>query len=91
MNGQPEVLSRRRINGATAASAKLTPIRCLSVDGHPAVRLGLRELLVAEPGFEVLDAFATAETAVAFAERTRVDVAVVDYQPGWAVGLGNEP
>ncbi|MDQ2897777.1 MAG: response regulator transcription factor [Actinomycetota bacterium] len=64
-----------------------TVIRCLVVDDHPAIRVGLRELLAAEPGFEVLDAVATAEAAVSFAERTPVDVAVVDYQLGGRSGL----
>ena len=63
------------------------PIRCLVVDDHPAIRLGLRELLAAEPGIEVLDALPTAEAAVAFAERSRIDVAVVDYQLGGRSGL----
>ncbi len=63
------------------------PIRCLLVDDHPAVRLGLRELLAIEPGLEVLDAFATAEAALAFAERSALDVAVVDYQLEGCSGL----
>jgi CheY-like chemotaxis protein len=87
MNGQPEIRASRRANGNSPAGATVTPIRCLLVDDHPAVRVGLRELLAAEPGFEVLDALATAEAAVAFAEGTRVDVAVVDYQLGLAFGL----
>lgn len=87
MNGQPEILASRRANGGTPPGTTLTPIRCLLVDDHPAVRVGLRELVAAEPGFEVLDAVATAEAAVAFAERTRVDVAVVDYQLGGRSGL----
>lgn len=65
----------------------VNPIRCLVVDDHPAIRLGLRELLGAEPGIDVLDAVPTAEAAVAFAQRSRVDVAVVDYQLGGRSGL----
>ena len=57
------------------------------VDDHPAVRVGLAELLAADSDFEVLDALATAEAAVAFAERTRLDVAVVDYQLAGLSGL----
>lgn len=87
MDGQPEILASRGANAAAPAGATLTAIRCLLVDDHPAVRLGLRELLSAEPGFEVLEACATAEAAVAFAERTRIDVAVVDYQLGGRSGL----
>lgn len=63
------------------------PIRCMLVDDHPAVRLGLRELLAIEPGLELVDAFATAEAALGFAERARLDVAVVDYQLGSRSGL----
>jgi two-component system response regulator DevR len=87
MDGQPEVLSARRVSDSTPAGATVSPIRCLLVDDHPAVRVGLRELLAAEPGFEVLEALATAEAAVAFAEGSRVDVAVVDYQLGGRSGL----
>ena len=58
-------------------------IRCLLVDDHPAVRLGLSELLRAEPGIDVIDALATSESALEVAQQARVDVAVVDYQlPG---------
>ena len=71
MNGQPEVLSARRGNGSTPAGAAVTPIRCLLVDDHPAVRVGLRELLAAEPGFEVLDAVATAEAALGLCRAAR--------------------
>lgn len=96
MNVQPEVLSAngrsavvvsRGADASAPAGARLMAVRCLLVDDHPAVRVGLRELLAAEPDFEVLDALATAEAAVAFAERTPVDVAVVDYQLGGRSGL----
>jgi DNA-binding NarL/FixJ family response regulator len=63
------------------------PIRCIVVDDHPAVRLGLSELLAAEPDFQVLDAFATAEAAYAYARDAPVDAAVVDYQLGGRSGL----
>lgn len=86
-NGRPAVLTPRGADDSTPAGTRLTPVRCLLVDDHPAVRVGLRELVAAEPDFEVLDALATAEAAVAFAERTRVDVAVVDYQLGGRSGL----
>ena len=72
--------------GAPAARV-VSPIRCLVVDDHPAIRLGLRELLSIEPGFEVLDTLVSAEAAVGFAKRTRVDVAIVDYQLGGRSGL----
>jgi two-component system NarL family response regulator len=65
----------------------VNPIRCIVVDDHPAVRLGLAELLAAEPDFRMLDSFQTAEAAFAFAQRTSVDAAVVDYQLGGRSGL----
>lgn len=64
-----------------------TPIRCLVVDDHPAIRIGLRELLASEPGLEVCEAFAGAEEALAFAERHPLDVAIVDHQLGGRSGL----
>jgi two-component system response regulator DevR len=63
------------------------PIRCIVVDDHPAVRTGLRELLSIDRDFVVLDAFAGAETAAAYAEHHAIDVAVVDYQLGGRSGL----
>jgi DNA-binding NarL/FixJ family response regulator len=54
--------------------------RLLVVDDHPAVRAGLRELLVNEADFEVLAAVATAEAGLEVAEREPIDVAVLDYQ-----------
>ena len=65
----------------------ITPIRCIVVDDHPAVRLGLAELLTAEPDFRMLDSFQTAEAAFAFAQTTPIDAAVVDYQLGGRSGL----
>ena len=70
-----------------SATVRTTRIRCIVVDDHPAVRAGVRELLALEPGLVVLDTFVTAEAALAFAERTPVDVAVVDYQLGARSGL----
>ncbi len=88
VNGATELPLRRRVDRGDVPAARVpTVIRCLLVDDHPAIRVGLRELLAAEPGFEVLDAVATAEAAVSFVERTRVDVAVVDYQLGGRSGL----
>jgi DNA-binding NarL/FixJ family response regulator len=62
-------------------------LRVLVVDDHPAVRRGLRELLEDQPDFQVLDAVASAEDAMAVAERTAIEVAVVDYQLGSRSGL----
>ena len=62
-------------------------IRLLVVDDHPAVRLGLVQLLEDQPGFVVAAVTTTAEAAVAEAEHEEVDVAVVDYHLGGRDGL----
>jgi two-component system, NarL family, response regulator DevR len=64
-----------------------SPTRLLVVDDHPAMRSGLRDLLADEVDFEVVAATATAEAALALAERDPIDVAVVDYQLGGRNGL----
>lgn len=81
-------LPRAERDGRSALDAPaLTSVRCLVVDDHPAVRAGLRALLAAESGFKVVEAVATAEAALAFAQRSSVDVAIVDYQLGRRSGL----
>ena len=73
----------RRGGGDGGTLATVAPIRLLVVDDHPAVRRGLSELLEDQPDFRVISAVATAEDAMAVAEREIFDVAVVDYQlPG---------
>ena len=62
-------------------------MRLLIVDDHPAVRSGLRQLLEDQADFEVAAAVATADEALAIAEREPIDVAVVDYQLGGRNGL----
>lgn len=61
--------------------------RLLVVDDHAAVRAGLQDLLEDEGDFEVVAAVASAEAAMAVAEREPIDVAVVDYQLGGRNGL----
>jgi DNA-binding NarL/FixJ family response regulator len=63
------------------------PRRLLVVDDHPAMRAGLRDLLMDQPDFTVVAATDTAEAALEIAERDWVDVAVVDYQLGGRNGL----
>lgn len=65
----------------------LTRLRLLVVDDHPAVRLGLLQLLDDQPDFVVVDAACSAEQARSLAEREPIDVAVVDYQLGSRTGL----
>jgi two-component system response regulator DevR len=75
-----------RSEGASSAAAR-SSVCCLVVDDHPAIRVGLRELLACDPGFVVVDAVASAEVAITVAKRCRVDVAIVDYQLGGRSGL----
>ncbi len=68
-------------------AAPSPPIRLLVVDDHPAVRLGLRQLLEDQPDFEVVAVSETAEGALAEAETHPIDVAIVDYHLGGRNGL----
>lgn len=68
-------------------ASSVTAIRCLIVDDHPAIRVGLRELLSDEPDFTVAAAVGSAEEAVAFAQDHPLDVAIIDYQLGGRSGL----
>jgi DNA-binding NarL/FixJ family response regulator len=72
---------------AIAPSGDPTRLRVLVVDDHPAIRLGLLQLLDDQPDFDVVHAASSAEEARSLAEREPVDVAVVDYQLGSRSGL----
>ena len=59
------------------------PIRILLVDDHAVLRAGLRALLEAEAGLEVVGEAGTGEEGLAMAERLRPDVVVMDLSmPG---------
>jgi two-component system response regulator NreC len=59
------------------------PIRILLVDDHAMLRAGLRALLDAEEGLEVVGEAGTGEEGVEMAERLRPDVVVMDLSmPG---------
>ncbi|WP_328890821.1 response regulator transcription factor [Streptomyces sp. NBC_00316] len=64
---------------AAAASAE-APIRVFLLDDHEVVRRGLRDLLDAEPGIEVVGEASTAAQAVARGPALRPDVAVLDIR-----------
>lgn len=72
---------------AVPANGDRTRLRVLVVDDHPAVRLGLLQLLDDQPDFDVVDAACTAEEARSLADHERIDVAVVDYQLSARSGL----
>jgi len=74
-------------SGAPAVPAQRRVLRLLVVDDHPAVRVGLVGLLADQADFEVVSVAETGERAVADAERTFVDVAIVDYHLGGRNGL----
>ena len=57
-------------------------IRLLLADDHPVVRAGLRALLGAEPGLQVVLEAGTAEEAVSLATAGGVDVVLMDLQFG---------
>ena len=67
--------------------AGLSRLRVLVVDDHPAVRLGLSQLLDDQPDLVVAEAASSAEEARSLAEGEPIDVAVVDYQLGSRSGL----
>lgn len=87
------MLSAHRYENSIAQPQTLSPgdqftqLRVLVVDDHPAVRMGVRELLEDQHDFVVVDAVASAEAALSLAERERIDVAIVDYQLGSRSGL----
>jgi len=59
------------------------PIRILLVDDHAVLRAGLRALLEAENGLEVVGEVGTGEEGVAYAERLKPTVVVMDLSmPG---------
>jgi DNA-binding NarL/FixJ family response regulator len=62
-------------------------IRLMVVDDHAAVRLGVVQLLEGQRDFSVEVVCVDAEGALAQAELTAVDVAVVDYHLGGRNGL----
>ncbi|MGD0452682.1 MAG: response regulator transcription factor [Solirubrobacteraceae bacterium] len=62
-------------------------IRLMVVDDHPAVRLGMVQLLEGQRDFNVEVVCIDAEGAVAEAELLGIDVAIVDYHLGGRNGL----
>ncbi|MFI1198439.1 response regulator transcription factor [Streptomyces sp. BHT-5-2] len=60
-------------------------IRLLLCDDHAVVRAGLRALLSAEPGIEVVGEAATGEEALAVAAKQRPDVVLMDLSLGTGI------
>lgn len=63
---------------ATLAIRSTAPIRVLIADDHALFRDGLRRLLEAEEGFEVVGEAADGETLVALARQTQADIILLD-------------
>jgi len=60
-----------------------SPIRVLVVDDHESVRSGLCCLLRGHPEIHVVEAVSSGDEALAYLDRARVDVVVLDYRlPG---------
>ncbi len=79
---EPEAVDRHEV-----PDSRLRQLRLMVVDDHPAVRLGLVQLLEGQRDFSVEVVCIDAECAVAQAELTGVDVAIVDYHLGGRNGL----
>lgn len=71
--------SRRGFKGGTHT-------RVLVVDDYAFVRAGLRAILEAENGLQVVAEADTASAAIGLSARTRPDVAVVAVLPGGRIG-----
>ncbi len=63
------------------------PIRILVADDHPIFRDGVRRLLDAEPGFQVVGEAATGEETLALVRDLRPDVLLLDLMLGGISGL----
>ena len=63
-----------------------TQTRVLVVDDYPFMRAGLRAILEADDGIQVVGEADTASAATGLSARTRVDVAVMVVLPGRRIG-----
>src|SRR5579871_3923093 len=56
----------------------MKPLRILIADDHDLVRLGVKAMLLAHPGWEVCAEATTGREAVAKAEQLKPDIAILD-------------
>jgi DNA-binding NarL/FixJ family response regulator len=68
------------VNEAGQVGEEAGRIRVFLLDDHEVVRMGLRELLAAEPDIDVVGEAATAESALNRLPLLRVDVAMLDVR-----------
>jgi two-component system, NarL family, response regulator DevR len=80
-------LERANTDQSHVADSHSRQIRLMVVDDHPAVRLGLVQLLAGQFDFDVESVCVDAEGAVAQAGLANIDVAIVDYHLGGRNGL----
>jgi DNA-binding NarL/FixJ family response regulator len=80
-------VERGSVDRSDVTDPQLRQIRLMVVDDHPAVRLGLVQLLEGQRDFNVEVVCTDAEGAVAQAELLDIEVAVVDYHLGGRNGL----
>jgi DNA-binding NarL/FixJ family response regulator len=78
---------RDGIDRGDVTDPQLRQIRLMVVDDHPAVRLGLVQLLEGQRDFSVDEVCIDAEGAAAQAGLMEIDVAIVDYHLGGRNGL----
>ena len=69
------------------SAASPAPVRILVVDDHPVVRLGIRQIIAAEPGLSVCGEAESATKALELAKSSRADLAIVDLSLGDGSGL----
>lgn len=68
-------------------SSPASPARILVVDDHPIVRLGIRQMIGADPGLSVCCEAESARAALQLAEQSKADLAIVDLSLGDVSGL----
>jgi DNA-binding NarL/FixJ family response regulator len=72
---------------SSATSAPIRKLRVLIVDDHAIVRLGMRQLIAAEPDLSVCAEAETADQAFDLASTASPDLAIVDLSLGASPGL----
>jgi DNA-binding NarL/FixJ family response regulator len=82
-----QAVERDSVDRSGVPDSRRRQIRLMVVDDHAAVRLGVVQLLEEQRDFSVEVVCIDAEGAVAQAELTGIDVAVVDYHLGGRNGL----
>jgi DNA-binding NarL/FixJ family response regulator len=75
------------LKGAPVTSDLIRKRRILIVDDHAIVRLGMRQLIAAEPDLSICGEAGTAEQAFDAARAARPDLAIVDLSLGTTSGL----